>query len=381
MDPDEQNENLKLQEAIIPEETSKRITALRFVLAVLIVFFHNNYTFKYIADIVEIGGSEVEFCPNTVSTWIQLLISQGIARGAVPLFFLFASYLQARKADGYKTLLKKKCKALLLPYILWIALYGLYFTFAKIIILKIAPSVIQHPESNMFTWTKMDWVHKLLGYKRGGEGFPEFARQLWFIRDLFIFVIISPFIKFLMKKFKIGFFILIFIAYILKIEIYFIRIEALFFYVSGLYWGYYNFDLLKKIDEIKYSEAIALFLFCFLGEYKIFGEGGIMMHFMHISACILLLKISLTITSNPKLYNIAAYFSVFSFFLYAIHMPLLNEYLKKGWIHLFPMKNGFFCLFEYFGVSVLTVITGTAIGIGLKKICLPLFSLLNGGRK
>ena len=62
-------------------------------------------------------------------------------------------------------------------------------------------------------------------------------------------------------------------------------------------------------------------------------------------------------------------------------MPLLNEYLKKGWIQFLPMKNGFFCLFEYFGVTILTIAIGTAIGIVLKKICLPLFAILNGGRK
>ena len=45
------------------------------------------------------------------------------------------------------------------------------------------------------------------------------------------------------------------------------------------------------------------------------------------------------------------------------------------------MKNGFFCLAEYFGVNILTIATGTGIGIALKKCCLPAFSILNGGRK
>lgn len=377
----EENKNIELQDTIIPQETSKRITALRFLLAILVVFIHNNYTLKNIAEAVEKGSPNILFIANIASKWIQLFISQGIARSAVPLFFLFAAYLQSRKADCYRILLKKKIKALLFPYILWIGLYGFYYSILKIIVLKIAPSVIANPDITMFSWTIIDWIHKLFGYGNEGGGLPEFAAQFWFVRDLFILVIISPIIKLLMEKFKIGFCILVSITYIANIEIYFIHNEALFFYVSGLYWGYYNFDLLKKIDEIKLSEAMVLFLLCFFGEYIVFGEGSIMMHFMHISACILMLKISLNIILNPKLYNVAAYFSGFSFFLYAIHMPLLNEYLKKGWIHFFPMKNGFFCIFEYFGVTILTVVIGTAIGILLKKICLPLFALLNGGRK
>ena len=378
---EEQQSSSELQKSIIPEETSKRIKALRFLLAILVVFIHNNYTLKNIAEAVEKGAPDILFSPNTLSKWIQLLISQGIARSAVPLFFLFAAYLQARKADSYKVLLKKKFKALFIPYFLWIGLYGFYYSVAKIIILKFAPSFIANPDSTMFSWTITDWLHKIFGYGKDGGGLPEFAPQFWFVRDLFILVIISPIIKCFMEKSKIGFYILVFIIYIVNKELYFIHNEALFFYVTGLYWGYYNLDLLKKIDEIKFSEAIILFFLCFLGEYCMFGEGGIMMHFMHISACIVLLKISLNIISNSKLYYIAAYFSRFSFFLYAIHMPLLNEYLKKGWIHFLPMKNGFFCLFEYFGVTILTIVIGTTIGILLKKICLPLFAILNVGRK
>ena len=36
---------------------------------------------------------------------------------------------------------------------------------------------------------------------------------------------------------------------------------------------------------------------------------------------------------------------------------------------------------EYFGVSVLVVVIGTGFGILLKKICPPLFAVLNGGRR
>lgn len=224
------------------------------------------------------------------------------------------------------------------------------------------------------------WFHKIIGYGTG-DGIPEFAGQFWFVRDLFILVIVSPIIQFLLKKFKLGFFILVCITYILKINIYFVSTEALFFYVSGLYWGYYNFNLFKIIDKIKFSEVIIVWIFSFLWEFIGFDEGNAIGSFTELSSCVLLLKLSANIIKNEKIYNIANYLSGFSFFLYAIHMPLLSEYLKKLWIHFFPMKNGFFCLFEYFGVTILIVVIGTGIGIVLKKICPKLFILLNGGRK
>lgn len=380
MSQEEHQNSSELQKSIIPEETSKRITALRFFLAILVVFIHNNYTLKNIADAVAKGEPEILFSPNTLSKWIQLFISQGIAKCAVPLFFMFAAYLQAIKADSYKVLLKKKFKALFFTYFLWIGLYGFYSSVVKIIILKIAPSFIENPDTTMFTWTITDWIHKIVGYGTG-DGTPGFAEQFWFVRDLFILVIVSQIIQFLLKKFKLGFFILVFIIYFLKIKVYFVRTTALFFYVSGLYWGYYNFNLFKIIDKIKFSEVIIVWIFSFLWEFIGFDEGNAIGSFTELSSCVLLLKLSANIIKNEKIYNIANYLSGFSFFLYAIHMPLLSEYLKKLWIHFFPMKNGFFCLFEYFGVTILIVVIGTGIGIVLKKICPKLFILLNGGRK
>ncbi|MGN0728033.1 hypothetical protein [Treponema sp.] len=61
-------------------------------------------------------------------------------------------------------------------------------------------------------------------------------------------------------------------------------------------------------------------------------------------------------------------------------MPVLNKILRKIWLKFLPMKNPFFCLAEYFGVTVLTVAIGTALGILLKKICPKFFALLTGGR-
>ena len=101
---------------------------------------------------------------------------------------------------------------------------------------------------------------------------------------------------------------------------------------------------------------------------------------MELSAAVIFLKLSGIIVSHEKLFSWASYLAGFSFFLYAIHMPELVYIVQRAWLTFFPMKNAFFCLFEYFGVSFLIVVIGTGIGIALKKICPPVFRLLNGGR-
>ena len=92
------------------------------------------------------------------------------------------------------------------------------------------------------------------------------------------------------------------------------------------------------------------------------------------------LKVSYYLAGNEKIYRILNYLSVFSFWIYAIHMPVLNSMLKDLWLKFLPMKNPFFCLAEYFGVTVLTIAIGLGLGILLKKKFPKLFAFLTGGR-
>ena len=363
----------------ISEDTSKRITALRFLLIVFVVFIHNNFTTKTIAEEFEKTGVLTLFKPNAFSEWTQLFISQGLAHCAVPLFFLFAAFLQAKKNDSYSVLLKKRAKSLLLPYVIWITLYFLYPHFAKYILSIIRPQILKHPDDIFTNWTFIDWIHKIFGYAKKDPN-PNFAGQFWFIRDLLILTVLSPVFKAIIKKFPRGFFALICILFLIPVRVYFVKTQALFFYITGLYWGMFDFDLFAKADKISFVESIALFLISFFATYLFFDKASTMYWIMVLSSCLLFLKISKLIINNDKAFSTAKYFSGFSFFLYAVHMPAMNETLKRIWLHFLPMTNPFFCLAEYFGVAILNIALGTFIGIALKKLCPRLFALLTGGR-
>ena len=110
----------------ISEEDSKRITSLRFLLIVFVVFIHANLTTDdalnyYHYDFIQ-------------PKWIEVFknfICYTLGGAAVPLFFLFASYLQFSKNDSYPTLLKKRSKSLLLPYILWTVITVILYFIAQ----------------------------------------------------------------------------------------------------------------------------------------------------------------------------------------------------------------------------------------------------------
>ncbi len=357
---------------------------LRFLLIVLVVFIHNCYTTESIQKIIASGDVPPVFAENAFGRWVKLFITFGIARSAVPLFFMFAAFLQAKKNDGYPVLLKKRAKSLLLPFVLWTAIYVFYYGGLKLLVAKIAPQFISHPENNMLAWTFSEWVHKIFGYRPNGKGgldLPELAVQFWFVRDLMILVIISPVLKWLIKNFPIGFLFFVTAVYAVPVQLYVLVSQALFFYVLGLYWGMYDIPLFETVDKISWKEVALLYMLSFFYTYKIGGGDHSTEHyFMVITSCVILLKLSALIIKKEKLYAASSYLAGFSFFLFALHAPVLNGTVSKLWIRFFPMKNTFFCLLQYFVPTILVISIGTGIGIVLKKVCPPLFRLLNGGR-
>ena len=149
--------------------TSKRITSLRYLLAILVVFIHNN--------IVDMAENMPGLVYNAgVCEFVQQNIYLLFACSAVPLFFLFAAYLQAKKSDSYLVLVKKRVKTVLVPYILWIGLYLLYLLAGKKLLLMVCPSLIADPDSiiSCAAWSVSDWCKYIIGYSAETAGFLYF---------------------------------------------------------------------------------------------------------------------------------------------------------------------------------------------------------------
>lgn len=357
------NKQNEITQNCINEETSKRINSLRFLLAVLVVFKHNCYRLVFSSTY-----ENIVFNQSRIGDWIQTFISYGIAHCAVPLFFLFAAYLQVKKADSYSILLKKKTRSLGIPYIIWVSLY--FFL-----------NVLTNREIiNSEWWNTRNIIHYFFGFTEINGGAPLAAGQFWFVRDLILFTLLSPVILYFIKKMRFLIVLCVFVfAESITIKFAAKTIEGLLFYILGLYWGLYDFDLFKFVDRIKFWEIIPIYFITeiFINTKWPAGNQIILL----FSVCIIVLKLSKYLVSNENVYKKLSFLSNYSFFLYAIHMPIMLSLFQSLWIHIFPMKNTFFCLFEYFGVSFLIVFVGTLAGIVLKKFCRPIYNILNGGRK
>ncbi len=368
----------------IPAETSMRITALRFLLIVLVVFIHNNFKAEEILKgALEHGYTPFAYENGIFGRWVQIFISDGIARCAVPLFFMFASFLQFMKGDSYGVLLKKKAKSLVVPYFLWPLLnIGIYVGF-KLLVQAVFPSMIERKNwFPMSGWGLKGWLHAFFGYENMAEGrtFGGYVGQLWFVRDLFILIVFSPFLRLAVRKFPVCVLFAVSFFYFSDTRPFLVAGQALFFYIIGLFWAESEFDLFAVADRIKWKVLVPLYLALWLATWKFYGEYSCAYWFMVAASCLGLLKFSAVIVSIKRAFAAANYLAGFSFWLFAIHMPFLLSCLQALWCKILPMTNTFFCMAEYFGVSVLVVALGTGFGILLKKVYPPLFAVLNGGR-
>ncbi len=345
---------------MIAKDTSQRITSLRFLLIILVVFVHNNITKEYV-DILISNGQTFIFSESKVGQFIQYLISFGIAEAAVPVFFLFSAYLQSIKSDKYSVLIQKKTKSLVIPYFLWILFYC--------IINRFIPSSFS------------EFIHYTIGFSTLSGGTPLIASQFWFIRDLIILSFLSPILKYSIKKVPLIPLIISFFVYCtitIKYDAEFH--SALFYYLLGFYWGTYEIDLFKYVDKIKWKEVFFIFSLILLCRL-IKKDNQFVKSIQILSAVLVLLKTSQLLVSSKNIFAITEKLSAYSFFLYAVHMPILLHTIQKLFFKFFTMKNTFFCLLEYFGVSFVTILAGTLIGVILKRFIPPVFLLLVGGRK
>jgi len=352
---------------IISEEDSKRITALRFLLIVFVVFIHNNLK----AD-EAINYYHLDFLEPVAITWLKAIVTNVLGGAAVPLFFLFAGFLQFSKGDSYKMLLKKRAKSLLVPYIAWTLLNVLFYFIAQSI--PQLSSFFQNENNIVRNWNFVDWLN-LFWIHGNGHQMP-LVYQFWFVRDLISLIVLSPLLRFIAKKAPFLTLVAITLCYLNPIPMGFGT--AIFFYMAGFFFAEYSISFFKIADKVNYFEYAILL--AFTAAVNIVNLEDLSLHGLGtIFSCLFFLKLSLSIIKNEKLFALSKYLAGFSFFLYAIHTPFLGTSLNKISWRLIPL-HGFGCLVQFIVPSLLCVVIGTAVGIALKKLCPPLYKIFNGSR-
>lgn len=376
--------------SLINPDFSRRITSLRFVLAVFVVFIHSTA-----GDIVN-GSVEVSFSGSVkhiqAPLYVQIIqnfCTSALGGVAVPLFFVISSYLFFAKPKPLSKTVKSKFRTIVVPYVFWTILTILLYFAAQSF--PFSRAYFSKEENIIRSWHFLDYVKAFVGRKFGNSDYwHPIVYQFWYLRNLLIFMIFSPIIKFLASRFPFSYFCLILCATILRMCGVFQDpiwiFPAIFYFSLGFYAVRFIDKIIFALDDIRWNDfLISYFAFTVLRMYFDFAKlaSSPLVSFLHCIFTILaLVKLAGTWSKNEKVFLCLSSLSDFSFWIYAAHAPFIVTAIKKLIIKILPMHRfyGTLILLQFFATAFLTILFLMILGIVIKKFLPKLFALATGGR-
>ena len=343
----------------IQEKLSNKISIAVFVATIIVVLRHSINIHVYHPDIYLNGFVDV-------NSFVQIFINS-LTNIAVPLFFILSGYFFFYNFSINKTFLyyRKRYKSLLIPYIIWNVLLFLFF----ILIQKIE-FTSKYSSYEILTFDFSSFFKYLLVEPISG--------QLWYIRDLILFVILSPLIFYILKI-KFAFLLLLFFLIFNwhPIDTSFFSTEGVLFYSVGAYLGYNK-------NNLKLNFSIWVFLFLLV--VWLFLKLVIVNRLFEFSYLINIEKASIIIGvivlwKSLDYFNFSKkiiYLASFSFFIYAFQSPLIKIFYKIL-LSLLP-KSEISGLMVYFISPIFIISISIIVAKLLKSKMSSIYSLLTGNR-
>lgn len=351
---------------------SQKIRVISFFAMILVVFLHSYNA------VVNFKTTTLH-TENGINLFIQNFITNGIARVAVPLFFLISGFLFFFKHDaslqGTLTKYRKRFRSLVIPYLFW-SVWGLLLFFA-LQNLPYAENFFRNEPVKNFSAAKLADTILL----------NPIPYQFWFIKSLVVLVLVSPIIYFLTQKLRIGWVIL----------------TALLWYFNFPYPLVLGFEFGLGLVFFSLGAFLALngtnYLACFYPKAAVVAFilwllmaliQTILIDHVSLDTYIIMQKTSAAIGVFAiwYFYDIVfkektfgkKYFSLFSlsFFIFAFHEPILTIF-KKGLIFL-AGKTEFTSILVYFLAPIITILISIAVGAILRQRATSFYQLITGGR-
>lgn len=286
-----------------------------------VVFIHN-----YDQNIRLSGGASIEGAGGEVFDFLRNLISQGVARSAVPLFFLLAGYLffqgENWSSKTYIRKLKSRFYTLFVPYVFWNNFVLIGFFAATLF--SATGGLLSTNASIFVDFGLLKYFGLVFGYER-----PPVAYQFWFIRDLMILVLLSPAIKILIDRSGIIFVAGVGLFWMAALPLFDVSVLlGLFFFSFGAYFALTQKDLFF-LDGSFFAVTVFYVVMLFLDR---FGGFVLFSHQLHILTLFLgvlfFLGATKLLLDKPRICSALLRFSGASFFVFAIHEPMLTVFRK-----------------------------------------------------
>lgn len=222
-------------------EISNKIRNMGFICALLVISIHVVWP-----------------CDSICLTWyINEFVRKGVATIAVPYFFIVSGYLLAAHFDEnnwYRSELVKRVFSLVIPFFAWSFIAFVFAPPFSVIgdIVKMHPAI-----------TKMSWSLSQIACEFGLDltCTPNIP-ALWYMRCLFIFIVIAPVFNFLVDKFRLGWLIVSFFAIMIlairpigndALQGFFtfgFSLHGMFYFSVGIYLRRFNVEFYSRICAV-----------------------------------------------------------------------------------------------------------------------------------
>ena len=335
------------------------------------------FSFWLMVGVVLLHSKNI-FLGKSIPSFIESLFSENLTQICVPLFFMISGFLFFRNENSsiqYLEKIKKRIKSLLIPYILWCL--GI---FLLIFVLQQLPGIGNFfPQKFMDMSLKDNFLNAII--------YP-YNYPFWFIRELLLYVCLTPVIKFLIDKNGLVLPIFLFLLGIitdsfLQLAVKVIQVYPFFYYVLGCYLG------IKKLD-IKINKNLTLIL----GIFYLF----INILFANSSFDMWLSPESMALIFLNNFKNLAGCIFVWGFYdcMMGLSMPKIPTYYKYSFfifaLHGIPatmiskitqviVRDEFLKLILYFASWIALTIISMLIGKFIDKKFPKLYNILVGNRQ
>lgn len=353
---------------------SERLTIIRFPLIVGVIFIH------------AVGG-EVNFQNSDLGIQnlgegayiLQNILSNGIASISVPLFFFISGYLFFYGYNGtynhYISKIKSRFSSLMIPFLVWnlITLVA-YYCAQQIHEINILFSGKTQPVES---YSVFDFFNNLFGLNKS-----PISYQFWFIRDLMITVLFAPLfsLMFLIPIVARLGFVTLLILWLLNLwPIYIPSIDSLLFFYAGAFISNRNMSVFL-VDKLGFK-TVAIYLIVLIADCATKGyiynppihKIGILLGIVSV------LILSQYVIESSKLKSTFIKLSSASFFVFALHEPLLTL-IKKLSYKIFEPTNDVTISSIYLLIPFLVIIICLQVFKLCHRVAPKILRVLIGGR-
>lgn len=334
---------------------SKKLTVISFGLMVMVVVLH-AHLLGYATDGL---------------AFVQKVVTGEVTRVAVPLFFtisgflFFRNYTRPGKAFFMKKI-RKRFRSLFVPYVLF-SFLGFAFTFCTALCF---PNFVSGANRNI-----IDCDFSMICFSLFLQ--PVGTYQLWFIRDLFILVLLSPCVYLVLRGIRCVSVIVLFCLWVGNVQA-FIHIESIFFFTLGAYIALHrkNWVNVRCSSLVMGTTLLALWLVVcvVLTLFKLTSVWFSLNVILGMLAVWFFYDTTIGTRSPTSVSPILSY----SFFLYLVHEPLLTV-IKKALLSMCGTSASVLT-FIYLFSPLSTIVICLAVGAFLKKGCPRVYFFLTGSR-